>query len=429
MIRPSGVNNLLEPPLDNFFKVKSVAEVLALAELTPRLKAESVPLDQTPGRSLAEDLVAGQNLPGFTRSTMDGFAVRAKDTFGAGEGQPAYLELCGQVLMGQKPDFDLSPGRCARIGTGGMLPKGADAVVMLEHTRMLDDATVEIIKPAAPGGNTIGPTDDAKKGQVLLSAGQVIRPQDAGLLASLGIGRVMVVRKPKVGIISTGDEVVPIEASPGPGQVRDVNTYTLSAQVAQAGGEPLPLGLAPDQADALKKLTAQSRQTCDLTLLSGGSSVGVRDFTVEVFGSFPQAELLVHGVAVSPGKPFIWVRAGESHLLGLPGQVASCMVAFHIFVEPILERMLGRPAQPFRLFTRAEARLTRPAPSANGREEYVRVKVFRNGDGLAAEPVFGKSGLLTTLIRGNGLLRIPARSEGLYQGDPGQVFLFPGAAV
>ena len=264
---------------------------------------------------------------------------------------------------------------------------------------------------------------------MLLSAGQVIRPQDAGLLAALGKSRVRVVRKPRVGIISTGDEVVPIEAEPGPGQVRDVNTHTLSAQVAQAGGEPVPLGLAPDQAEALKKLTAQSKETCDLTLLSGGSSVGVRDFTVEVFTSFPEAELLVHGVAVAPGKPFIWVKAGDSHLLGLPGQVASCMVAFHIFAEPILERMLGRPAKPFRLFTKAEARLARPAPSVNGREEYIRVKVSHNGQGLVAEPIFGKSGLLTTMIRGNGLMRIPARSEGLYQGDLASVFVFPGETI
>ena len=415
--------------MDQFFKVKSVAEVLNLAGHTSRLEPECVSLCQAPGRSLAEDFIAPHDLPGFTRSSMDGFAVRAKDTFGAGEGQPAYLELCGQVAMGQKPDFSLSPGRCARIGTGGMLPDGADAVVMVEHTRMLDETTVEITKPAAPGGNTLGPTDDAEKGRVLLKAGQVIRPQDAGLLAALGKGSVQVVRKPKVGIISTGDEVVPLEAVPGPGQVRDVNTHTLSAQVAQAGGEPIPLGLAPDQAEALKSMVAKSKESCDLTLLSGGSSVGVRDFTVEVFNSFPGAELLVHGVAVSPGKPFIWVKAGNAHLLGLPGQVASCMVAFHLFAEPIMERMLGRTAEPFRLFTEARAKLTRPAPSANGREEYIRVRVSRNGDGLTAEPVFGKSGLLTTLIRGNGLLRIPARSEGLYQDDLGQVFLFPGASL
>ena len=415
--------------MEQFFKVKSVAEVLALAETTPRLGTESVPTDQAPGRTLSEDFPAPHDLPGFTRSTMDGFAVRARDTFGAGEGQPAYLELCGQVAMGQKPDFGLAPGNCARIGTGGMLPQGADAVVMIEHTRMLDETTVEIIKPAAPGGNTLGPTDDAAKGQILLKAGRVIRAQDAGLLAALGLSRVSVVLKPRVGIISTGDEVVPIESEPGPGQVRDVNSHTLSAQVAQAGGEPVPLGLAPDQAEELKKLTARSKETCDLTLLSGGSSVGVRDFTVEVFTSFPGAELLVHGVAVAPGKPFIWVKAGDSHLLGLPGQVASCMVAFHLFAEPILERMLGRPARPFRLFTKAEAKLTRPAPSANGREEYIRVKVSQNGKGLVADPVFGKSGLLTTLIRGNGLLRIPARSEGLYEGDLGRVFIFPGESI
>ncbi|MEW5911739.1 MAG: gephyrin-like molybdotransferase Glp [Thermodesulfobacteriota bacterium] len=408
-----------------FFQVQDVAQVHALAGALSPLPAEEAPLDQCLGRSLAQDLKAPHDLPGFTRATMDGFAVRAADTFGAGEANPGYLQLVGEVHMGQDPAFSLRPGQCARIGTGGMLPQGADAVVMLEHTRQLDPESVEVASSLAPGANTLGPSDDAAQGQVLLPAGHWLRPQDLGLLAALGQERVAVVRRPVVGIVSTGDEVVPTSAQPGPGQVRDVNTYTLAAQVRQAGGRSLPLGLVPDQAPAIKAAAARSLESCDLTLLSGGSSVGARDFTREVFLSFPGAELLVHGVAVSPGKPFLWVQAGVQHLLGLPGQVASCLVAFYLLVGPILERLQGRPALPFARFPRLPAMLGRNLPSAPGREEYVRVALAREGRVWRAAPLFGKSGLLTTLIQGQGLVRVPKDSEGLYAGDEVDVLLFP----
>lgn len=411
--------------METFFRVQSVSEVQAYARRLERLAPEAVPLDQALGRSLAHDFTAPEDLPGFTRSCMDGYAVRSRDTFGASESSPAYLEITGQVLMGQRPEFSLSPGQCARIATGGMLPAGADAVVMVEHTRPLDEVTLELVKSVAPGANLMGPTDDAEKGQVLLPAGSRLRPQDLGLLAALGVGEVEVVRRPRVGIISTGDEVVPLKAVPGPGQVRDVNTHTLAAQVRQAGGEPLPLGLVKDSAEDLRRAVERSVAECDLTLLSGGSSVGMRDLTKEVFLSLPGAELWVHGVAVSPGKPFIWVSLGGHQLLGLPGQVASCMVAFHIFVEPVLEAMLGREPAAFTRFGRLKARMSRPAPSVPGREEYLRVRVEQEGDHWQAHPVFGKSGLLTTLIQGHGLVRIPSRSEGLYQDDEVEVLLFP----
>ncbi|MCB2192522.1 MAG: molybdopterin molybdotransferase MoeA [Deltaproteobacteria bacterium] len=408
-----------------FFKVQDVAAVHALAQKLATLPPEEVPLDQALGRALALPLTAPSDLPGFARATMDGYALRAMDTFGAGETSPGYLEIIGDVRMGQTPEFSVGPGQCARIGTGGMLPVGADAVVMVEHTRLLDDTSLEVATSVAPGGNTLGPTDDASQGQELLPRGQCLRPQDLGLLAALGQQRVLVTRRPRVGIISTGDEVVPVEASPAPGQVRDVNTHTLAAQVVRAGGEPVPLGLVPDNAQALKAVTARSLDSCDLTLLSGGSSVGVRDFTSEVFLSFPGAELLVHGVAVSPGKPFLWARTPSGHLLGLPGQVASCLVSFYLLVEPILERLQGRPALPFTRFARLPAVLTRNIPSAPGREEYLRVSLSQENGGWLAQPLFGKSGLLTTMIQGQGLVRVPKDCEGLDAAEAVEVLLFP----
>lgn len=408
-----------------FFQVQDVAMVHALAGQLAPLPPEEVPLDLALSRALAIPLNAPSDLPGFTRATMDGYAVRAMDTFGAGEVSPGYLEIVGEVRMGQAPAFSVGPGQCARIGTGGMLPAGADAVVMVEHTRLLDDTSLEVAASVAPGGNTLGSTDDAAQGQELLPQGQCLRPQDLGLLAALGRDMVSVTRRPRVGIVSTGDEVVPVSASPAPGQVRDVNTHTLAAQVLRAGGEPFPLGLVPDNAQALRKATARSLESCDLTLLSGGSSVGARDFTSEVFLSFPGAELLVHGVAVSPGKPFLWVRTPSGHLLGLPGQVASCLVAFYLLVEPILERLQGRPALPFARFARLPAVLTRNIPSAPGREEYLRVALSQDNGQWLAQPLFGKSGLLTTMIQGQGLVRVPKDCEGLDAAEAVEVLLFP----
>ncbi len=412
-------------PTKPFFRVQSVAEVRTLAAPITALPPETAELTAAGGRTLATELRAPADLPGFTRAVMDGYAVRSKDTFGTSEGSPGYLRPAGEVLMGQVPAFAVQPGECARIGTGGMLPEGADAVVMVEHTRVLDDGTIEICKPVAPGGHVLGPTDDAAAGQVLLPAGQRLRAQDLGLLAAMGQSTVSVITRPRVAIISTGDEVIPIDAEPRPGQVRDVNTHTLTAQVTAAGGMPLPRGLIPDDATQLRQAVADARAESDLVLLSGGSSMGTRDLTAEIFLSFADAALLVHGVSVAPGKPFIWVRAGTGHLLGMPGQVTSCMISFHLFVEPILERMLGREAQAFTRFGRLPAALTRNLPSVSGREEYVRVKLVRACDKWFAEPLFGKSGLIRTLTQGHGLVRVPANSEGLDEGTAVTVLLYP----
>ncbi len=408
-----------------FFQVKTVAQVHAHVQAVSPLDYQEVDLLQAGGRTLAQDLVAPHDLPGFERACMDGYAVQAADTFGVSETLPGYLTLVGEVVMGQAPDFRLGPGQCARIMTGGMLPPGADAVVMVEHTRGLDAGTVEVCRAVAPGGNLLGPRDDAAAGQVLLPAGQVLRPQDLGLLAALGCARVSVARRPRVGIISTGDEVVPVQASPGPGQVRDVNTYTLARAVSEAGGEPQLLGLVGDDEQALIRAVAQSLAQDDLTLLSGGSSMGGRDLTAQIFLAQPGAELLVHGVAVAPGKPFIWVRTPAGQLLGLPGQVASCLVAFHLFAEPIIERLLGGRGQAFSRFGRQAAVLARNLPSAPGREEYVRVRLVAQNGHLSAEPLFGKSGLIRTLVEAVGLVRVPMNREGLEAGEAVEVLTFP----
>ncbi|CAO0824335.1 Molybdopterin molybdenumtransferase [Desulfarculales bacterium] len=408
-----------------FFQVQTVAQVHARVQEVSSLGCQDVHLLEAGGRTLGHNLAAPHDLPGFERACMDGYAVQAADTFGVSETLPGYLTLTGEVLMGQAPRFRLEPGQCARIMTGGMLPPGADAVVMVEHTRSLDAQTVEVIRAVAPGVNLLNPRDDAAAGQILLSAGQVLRPQDLGLLAALGCTWVSVARRPRVGIISTGDEVVPVESSPSPSQVRDVNTYTLAHAVSKAGGEPQILGLVGDDEALLTRAVTESLAHNDLTLLSGGSSMGVRDLTAQIFLAQPEAELLVHGVAVAPGKPFIWVRATAGHLLGLPGQVASCLVAFHLFAEPIIERLLGGVGRAFSRFGRQAALLSRNLPSAPGREEYVRVRLQTQNGHLNAEPLFGKSGLIRTLVEAEGLVRVPLNREGMVAGEAVEVLTFP----
>lgn len=412
-----------QPPA--FFQVQTLAEVQARMAGVAPLGAETAPLLEAGGRTLAADVAAPRDLPGFARATMDGYAVRGRDTFGAAETAPGLLALTGEVTMGAAPELGVGAGACVRIGTGGMLPAGADAVVPVEHTRLVDARTVEVTRPAGPGTNVLGPRDEAAAGQVMLAAGTRLRPQDVGLLAALGLARVPVVRRPRAAILSTGDEVVPVGAEPAPGQVRDVNTYTLATLVAAAGATPVVLGLVGDDPTALRAALETGRAGCDLVLLSGGSSVGQRDLTAEIFLGVPGTELLVHGVAVAPGKPFIWVRDGGRQLLGLPGQVASCLIAFHLFVEPLIERLLGRPARSFTRFGRVTARLARNLPTAPGREEYVRVRLREDPDGPVAEPLVGKSGLLGTLTQGHGLVRVPAEREGLAAGEPVTVLLFP----
>ncbi len=324
-----------------FFQLKTVAEVLKLFVQFDALEAEAVPLDAAWNRVLAETVVADVDVPEFNRSTMDGYAVRARDTFGAGPGNPAWVTVSGEVAMGEEARVPLAPGQVMRIATGGMLPPGADAVVMLEYTQELADQTLEIYRSVAPGENVVQRGEDVPAGTTLLPAGRRLRPQDVGLLAALGVPEVLVRRRPRLAIIGTGDEIVPVEAPLRPGQMRDSNSYALGAQVAAMGGEPIHLGLVPDRLEPLVARMAEALQRADLALLSGGSSVGVRDLAVAAIQSFPEAAILVHGVAISPGKPTILAKIKNKPLFGLPGHPVSAMIITEVLVRPLVDRLLG----------------------------------------------------------------------------------------
>ncbi|MDY6972275.1 MAG: molybdopterin molybdotransferase MoeA [Thermodesulfobacteriota bacterium] len=409
--------------MEYFFKVKKPDEVFEIIDQFGPSGEETTTLEDALGRVVSRNVISPEDLPGFLRSTVDGYAVRAKDTFGAAESLPALFEISGEALMGESPGIEVGPGQAAKISTGGMLPQGADGVVMVEYCDLLDKESLEVGRAVSPLENVIQPGDDFRKGACVLKMGHKLRAQELGVLAGLGISEDSVFRRPKVGIISTGDEIVPIDTAPLPGKVRDINSYSLGACCRRMGAETEHLGLCPDDFDSLRNMVASGLGRADTIWISGGSSVGTRDLTLKVFETLPDFELLVHGISISPGKPTIIGRAGSQAVIGLPGHVASALVVAEIFLTRLIERLSGLKdfSRVFR--GSVEAELSRNIESASGREDYIRVKLVKKEETLIAEPVFGKSGLISTLVEADGLIRIDVNTEGLYQGQRVQVLL------
>ena len=408
-----------------FFKVKTPEEVRnILREIARPLSSETVGLEESSlGRVLAEDLKSPVDLPGFDRAIMDGFAVRARDTFGASPGAPAYLKLAGEVEMGEAASVAVSPGEAVRVSTGSMMPEGADAVVMVEYTDFLDDETVEMVRSVAPGDHVVGKTEDLRKGELMLSRGHIIRPQDIGALAGVGITSVKVSRQPRVAIISSGDEIIPPDETLKAGQIRDINSYSLACLAEQAGGVPIRLGIVRDDFESLKTCLTEGLEKAEIALISGGSSVGARDVTLDVIRSFDGAEILVHGVSIRPGKPIIIAEVDGKYLFGLPGNPVSVMVTFDLFVG-FLVKLLSGARQPVWELRYVKARLNRNIASAPGREDYISVRLIESEDSMMAEPVLGRSALISTMVKADGLIKIPLESEGLEEGVEVEVSVF-----
>ena len=408
--------------MKEFFNVATIESVLAHAPSFPQVDGETVQLADCLGRVLAEDVYSDVDIPDFNRSTMDGFAVRASSTFGASEANPAYLNVRGQIPMGVRPDFSIAPGEAARIATGGMLPDGADSVIMIEHTDALDDTTIEAYRSVAPGQHVIEKGEDIRHGEPALLKGTRIRPQEAGLLAACGRTETRVFKRPTVGIISTGDEVVPVNQVPGEGQIRDINTHSLSGQILAAGAVPMVFGIVEDSRDDLMEKCRRALECTHMVMISGGSSVGARDFTVEVLDNLPDTDILVHGISISPGKPTILARSGGKAFWGLPGHAVSAMVVFAVVVRPFLDR-IGGLSETTRQFP-IQAVLNRNLASAQGRVDFVRVRLYETDGDLMAEPILGKSGLINTMVKADGLIAIGMNTEGVDQGTVVKVLPF-----
>ncbi len=402
--------------------VKTPEEVLELIkqEFVPAVEIEKVPLSSALGRVLAEDIAAREFVPDFDRSTVDGFAVRARDTFGCSDAIPAILPLQGEVLMGQAPGFALAPESCAAVPTGGAIPEGADSVVMVEFTEDYADGTIGIAKSAAPGQNMIFRGDDVYPGKKILQKGRVLSAQDIGALAAIGCVQVPVVKRQTVGVISTGDELVPCQEIPGPGQVRDVNGPMLEAMLQSFGVQVINYGIVVDDEKKLGDTVALAVRQCDAVLLSGGSSVGVKDAACRIIQSMGQ--ILLHGIAIKPGKPTILGKAGNKPLVGLPGHPVAAYFITQLFVLPLLGILTGRNMPAYTV----TATLQESISANHGRAQYHCCRLEYQGSQLLAYPIRGKSGLITTLAGTDGYFSIDRDCEGLPQGTRIQVTICGG---
>ncbi len=418
---------------------KAIKDMLGRSSLTPVHEAVSILLGklskiskQTTScslpnaldRVLSSDIHSPENLPAHPRSTMDGFAVRAADTFGASSSMPCYLEIDGEVAMGQMPKGEVSKGKCFRIATGGLLPAGSDAVMMFEHTIPVDEKMLEIVKSVGVGTSLINRGEDIGKDDVALPKGHLLRPQDLGLLAGLGINEVKVFEKPRVGILSTGDEIVPWSESPAPGKIRDINGITLGTLCTRLGAEVTDYGIVSDHEDVFFPTVKRAAEENNIVLFSGGSSVGMRDLGERVIDKLGQPGILVHGVKLKPGKPIIIGLTNDTAIFGLPGHPVSAMVCFEFFVKPALRSFAGLSELAEAEKPTVSAILDRNINSAAGRLDLVRVQLSSQNDALPlATPVLGKSGSISTLSRAHGYFLISEDAQGIQKNTTVKVHL------
>ncbi len=411
-----------------FFKVVSPEEAKEALRGFRALGTERLSSFDAVGRVLACDVHSPVDLPDFPRATMDGYALRASDSFGASEAIPAYLDVIGQVPMGAAPGFSVGRGEAARILTGGMVPEGADAVVMEEFTTAPDEETLEVRRPAAVGENVLGVGDDMKEGELILRAGARLRSQDVGALAGVGVTSVEVHRRPRVAILPTGDELVDPRETPRAGQVRDINRFSLAAGVVEAGGDPETEDILPDDLAIIKERLHQAVNRADVVLISGGSSMGLRDYTVEAIDSLGEPGVLVHGISIKPGKPTIIGRIerdGEDKaVIGIPGHPVSALMIFHAFVRPVIRQLSGEVARTEASAEGLPATLSRNVASAPGREDLVRVALEEGGNGRLAHPLMGNSAMISTMTKADGYITIPLEAEGLREGAQVRVHLY-----
>ncbi len=391
------------------------------------ITAERLQIEECYNRIIAIDVVAPEDLPAFSRSTVDGYALNARDTFGAKDTSPAYIVVRHEIMMGTSADFEIKTGEAAKIPTGGMLPKGADAVLMLEHAQAVSDDMIEAMRSVAPGENVIQKGEDIQKETTVLTRGHRLRSQDIGSLAGIGITGIEVFKKPAVSIISTGDEIVPASSPLKSGQVRDINSFTLAGLISDNGGVPVKKGIFKDDYGTIKKAIEDSIKDSDMVLISGGTSAGTKDMTADIINDIARSQggagVVFHGLSLKPGKPMIGGVVNNKPILGLPGHPAAVVVCFNLFIKPVIERLGGFNSNKNFIKT-VTAKMAKNIASAAGREDHIRVYVEGKDGEFFAVPVLGKSGLITTLVKADGIVVIPQNKLGLDAGEEVTVRLF-----
>ena len=388
---------------------------IILEKIPEAAEAETIGLSEALGKVVAEDILSPEDLPAYARSTVDGFAVHAADTYGCSEALPAMVTYAGKVLMGEDEKRVLPKGSCMQVPTGGQVPDGADAVVMVEHSEDLGDQFRYMLKPVAPGENVNAKGDDIALGGVAVPKGTLIEPRHTAVLAALGISEFKVRKPLTVGILSTRDELVDYTETPKGTEIRNINSVTLAAAVEALGCNAKTYPIVPDEEDALREAIDTVRKECDFLIISGGSSVGERDNVNRVLASF--GEVYFHGVALKPGKPTMFAMLdGDVPAFGLPGHPAAAFYTFHLFAKPAILKRRGAIAVP----RYVEAELSQKVPSNHGREEILGVALE---DGKAV-PLPAKSGVVSVLSRADGTITIPRDLEGLERGAKVKVLLF-----
>lgn len=405
-----------------FFNVLSVQDVNSILESLAKnyeIGIEEVNLIDAVDRITAIDCYAPVNLPEFNRSTVDGYAVICQDVMGASDSIPGFLEYASEVSMGENTELVVGKGQAIYVPTGGMVPTGADGMVMIEYVQKLDDHTLLINKTIAPGENITLVGDDLRTGDLIVSKGRKITAYDIGLLAAVGVGTIKVYKKPKFAVISTGDEIIDINETQKLGQIREVNGYALCALIRQLGGEVIWKILVKDDFDKLQKELWKAVEQADIIIMSGGSSVGTRDYTKQVIEAFEGGQVLVHGIAVKPGKPTIIGQIKTKLIFGLPGHPAAAILMFHILVRKYLYQILNRRINPFPVVATLESNVH----SSPGKETYQMVELIRDGFEWKAIPLYGKSGMMSLLTKASGYIRITDEKEGLMRGAQVEVYL------
>lgn len=394
------------------FTVKKKGEVLELLETefnNKILETEIVEILNAIGRVAAREVISIENVPEFRRTTVDGYAIRSRDTVGCSESLPAFLNVIGEIKMGEDTNIEIGDLEAIYVPTGGIVPSGADAVVMIEYTEKFDEE-IAIYRPVTVLENIVGIGDDVKKGEVLINKNTLIKTQHIGALAALGFTHIEVYKKPKIGIISTGDELIPINSDIKIGQIRDVNTYSLSGMAKEAGYEVVYIDRIKDDFNLIKESLDNAVSKCDIVLISGGSSVGNHDMTPDIINSLGSPGVLVHGIAIKPGKPTIVGKVGDTAIFGLPGHPAACMIAYQVIVENFINKTLLKMINEKKLI---KAKSGFQAHVSSGRDVFYMVTLEKSDDEYIAHPIHGKSGMISLLSKADGYIEIGMEKEGV----------------
>lgn len=405
----------------NFFNVVSVEEgrkMMMEVFKDYKFELEEISILEATDRILGENIIAKENVPEFNRSTVDGYAVKSSDTHGASESIPSFLTLLGEVRMGEKAGIKISSGEAVYVPTGGMIPEGADSVMMIEYAEKLDDSTLMVYKPVSVGENVTLIGDDIKVNDKVLEKGKKLSPQDIGVLAALGVSKIKVFKKPSFFIISTGDEIIDVDEEITVGKVRDINSYTLYSLITKLGGQVAGRAIVKDNFDMLRDCVEKALDISDIVIISGGSSVGTRDYTSNVINSFNGKGVFIHGVSIKPGKPTIIGEGKGKAIFGLPGHPVSSMIIFKVFVEYFVKNILSMKEN----INKTTAILDFNFPSSPGKETYQMVNIVEREGRTYAVPVFGKSGMITLLSRADGYIVLKPYEEGISKGEVREVY-------